>query len=219
MRPLGPACLLGFEGGHLNGQLCGALDVLEVHELPADHLRAVAEVGVFGEGVVLPAAGLADDAGAPHAGGAVEVEEDAGAAAASVLEDKVAVEQDGLDLGEEAVVAVEVGPARLHHADGGFGEVMDDLHDPVAWGDEVGVEDGDELALGVLEAGIERACFIAVAVLAVEIDDGLRGHAVEAGGVAFDDLPGNLGGLVGRVVEDLDLEAVRAGSRCGSRLR
>jgi hypothetical protein len=31
----GPARLLGFEGGHLDGQLGGALDVWEVFELPA----------------------------------------------------------------------------------------------------------------------------------------------------------------------------------------
>ena len=68
----------------------------------------------------------------PHAGGAVEVEEDAGAGAAAVLEDEVAVEEDGFDLGEEAVVAVEVRPAGLHHADAGLGEVVDDLHEPVA---------------------------------------------------------------------------------------
>ena len=57
---LGPARLLGFEGGHLDGELGGAFDVLQVLELPAHHLGTVAEVGVFGEGVVLPAAGLVD---------------------------------------------------------------------------------------------------------------------------------------------------------------
>ena len=63
-----------------------------------------------------------------------------------MLEDEVAVEEDGFDLGEEAVVAVQVRPAGLHHADGWLGKVMDDLHDPFGRGDEVGVEDGDQLA-------------------------------------------------------------------------
>ena len=169
----GPAGLLGFEGGHLDGELGGALDVLEVFELPAYELGAVAEVGVFGEGVVLPAAGGGDGLAAPHAGGAVEVEEDAGAAAAAVLEDEMAVEEDGFDLGEEAVVAVEVGPAGLDHADFGLGEVVDDLHDPLAGRDEVGVEDGDELAFGDFEAFVEGSGFVAVAVGAVEVNDGL----------------------------------------------
>ena len=93
----------------------------------------------------------------------------------------MAVEQDGLDLGEQAVVAVEVGPAGLDHADFGLGEVMDDAHEPVGRGHEVGVEDGDELAVGDFEAGVERAGFEAVAVGAVDVDDGMaqRGIAVD----------------------------------------
>ena len=50
---------------------------------------------------------------------------------AAVLEHKVPVEQDGFDLRQEAVVAVQVRPARLHHADLRLGEVMDHLHQPV----------------------------------------------------------------------------------------
>ena len=71
-----------------------------------------------------------------------------GTGATAVLENEVSVEQDGFHLGEEGVVAVEVGPAGLDHADAGLGEVVDDLHEPVGRGDEVGVEDGDELAAG-----------------------------------------------------------------------
>ena len=122
---------------------------------------------------MLPAAGFVDGLAAPHAGGAVEVEEDAGAGAAAVLEDEVAVEEDGFDLGEEAVVAIEVRPAGLDHADAGFGEVVDDAAEPGGGRDEVGVEDGDELALGGAEAFFEGAGFVAVAVGAVEVVDGL----------------------------------------------
>ena len=200
-EPLGPARLLGFEGGHLDGQLGGALDVGQVLELPAGHLRAVAEVGVFGERVVLPAAAVGDGLAAPHAGGAVEVEELAGAGARAMLEDEVAVEQDGLDLGQHAVVAVEVGPAGLHHADLGLGEVMDDLHEPVGRRNEVGVEDGDELAFGDFEAGVERSGLEAVTIGAMDVDD-----VVAEGGVAVDDGRGDLLGLVGGVVEHLDFE-------------
>ncbi len=198
---LGPARLLGFEGGHFDGQLGRALDLGQVFELPAGHLRAVAEVGVFSERVVLPAAAIGDGLAAPHAGGAVEVEVLAGAGAGAVLQNKVPVEQDGLDLGQHAVVAVEVGPAGLHHADLGLGEVMDDLHEPVGRRHKVGVEDGDELAFGDLEAGIERAGFEAVTVGAVNVDDG-----VAEGGVAVDDGRGDVCGFVGGVVEDLDFE-------------
>ena len=59
-----------------------------------------------------------------------------------------------------------------------------------------------------VEAGVEGSGFIAVAVCAVDVVDRLWGKAVEAGGVALDDGAGNLGGLVGGVVEDLDFKAV-----------
>ena len=150
---------------------------------------------------MLPAAAVGDGLAAPHAGGAVEVEELAGADARAVLEDEVAVEQDGLDLGQHAVVAVEVRPAGLHHADFGLGEVVDDLHEPVGRRNEVGVEDGDEFAFGHFEAGVEGAGFVAVAVGAVNVDDGMAER-----GVAVDDAAGHFLGFVGGVVENLDFE-------------
>ncbi len=164
---LGPACLLGFEGSHLNWQLRGALDILQILELPPDELGAIAEVGIFGEGVVLPSACGVDGFAAPHSGGSVEVEEDAGAAASAVFQHKMAVEEDRLDLGEEAVVAIQVGPAGLHHSDGGFREVMDDLHDPLTGRDEVSVEDCDKLAARDLKPFVESSGFVSVAVAAV----------------------------------------------------
>ena len=101
-----------------------------------------------------------------------------------------------------------MGPAGLDHADFRLGEVVDDLHDPHGRGDEVCVEDGDELAARGAETFVERAGLEAVAVGAVDVKDGLRRHAFEAGGVALDDLTGDFHGFVGGVVEELDLEAV-----------
>jgi hypothetical protein len=120
-----------------------------------------------------------------------------------VLQDEVAVEEDGLDLGEHGVVAVEMRPAGLDHADVGLCEVMDDAHEPVGGRDEIGVEDGDELAFGYVEAFVERAGFEAVAVGAMDIDDGMAER-----GVALDDFCGDLLGFVGGVVENLDFQAV-----------
>ena len=82
---LGPARLLGFEGGHFDGQLGWAFDFGEIFEFPAGHLGAVTEVGIFGEGVVLPASGVGDGFAPPHAGCAVEVEEISAAGAGAVL--------------------------------------------------------------------------------------------------------------------------------------
>src|SRR6202042_3373435 len=111
--------------GHLDGQFGGALDVGQVFELPSGELRAIAEIGVFSECVMLPAAAVADGLDSPHAGGAVEVEEMAGTVACAVLDDEVAVEEYGFDLSQDAVVAIEMSPAGLNHADSRFGEVVD----------------------------------------------------------------------------------------------
>ncbi len=98
-EPLGPARLLRLESGHFDGQLRRALDLRQIFKPPPGQLRAVAEVSVFSECVVLPAAAVDDGLDAPHAGGAVEVEVVAGTDACAMLNDKVAVEEDGLDLG------------------------------------------------------------------------------------------------------------------------
>ena len=153
---------------------------------------------------MLPAAAVGNGLAAPHAGGAVEVEVLAGARAGAMLQNKMPVEQDGLDLGQHAVVAVEVRPAGLHHADFGLGEVVDDLHDPVGRRHKVRIEDGDELALGYFQAGIERPGLEAMTVRAMNVNDGMA-----EGGVAVDDGGGDCRGLIGGVVEDLDFELVR----------
>ena len=112
--------LLRLEGVHLHRHFGRRDDVRHEDEAPAVELRAVAEVEIFGERVVLPAAGVGDGRAAPDAGGAVEVEEPPGAVAAAVLEHEVTVEQNRLDLRQQRVVVVDVAPARLHHADSGI---------------------------------------------------------------------------------------------------
>src|SRR5579859_70284 len=102
-EPFGPAGLLRLKGGHLNGYFGWADNILQIDELPALHLRAVAEVGVFGESVMLPAASLLDCLASPHPGGSVEVEEDAGTGTAAVLQDEMTVQQNGLNLSKKAV--------------------------------------------------------------------------------------------------------------------
>src|SRR5208337_3688071 len=91
---LSPARLLRFESGHLNRQLGGTFDILQVNKLPAFELGAIREIGVLGQRIVLPASGFVDGGSAPHAGGAVKVEEQSGAGAAGMLEHEVTVEQD-----------------------------------------------------------------------------------------------------------------------------
>ena len=114
---LRPAVLLRLEGVHLDRHFRRGDDVGQEHEPPAAQLRAVAEVEVLGQRVVLPSAGVGDRFTAPDARGAVEIEETAGAVAPAVLEHEVRVQQDRLDLREQRIVLVDVPPARLDHPD------------------------------------------------------------------------------------------------------
>src|SRR4051794_27631925 len=84
-----------------------------------------------------------------------------------------------------------------------LGEVMDDFHKPIRIRSEVGVEDADEFALGGLESVIERSSLEAFAIGAVDVGDGLTHR-----GVTFDDCASDLDGLIGGIVEHLDVEAV-----------
>jgi hypothetical protein len=125
----------------------------------------------------------------------------------------VAVEHLRLHPGEQRDVAVHVTPARLHHAHVGVDEVPHDVAQEARLRDEVGVEDGQHLALGHLEPGVERARLVAHAIDAVDVDgvDALRLQLLHLG--ARDGLR-----LVGRVVEDLDLELVERVVRLGDGL-
>ena len=141
--PLGPAVGLLLVADHLRRQLRRGRVLRQVDELPALELGAVAQVQIFGQRVVLPAAGIVDGGPTPDAGRAVEVHESAAAVAGGVLDHEVAVEEDRLALGQQAGVAVEVVPADLDHADLVVGEVVDHVVEQVGRRDEVGVEDGD----------------------------------------------------------------------------
>ena len=202
-RPLGPAMLLGLERIHLHRQFRRHDDIGHEMELPAAQLGAVAEVQVFGQRVVLPAAAVDNRFAAPDPRGAVEVEEVARAVAPAVLQHEVRVEQDRLDLGEQRVVGVDVAPARLHHGDLRIHEVVDGLVQEVGRRQEVGVENRDELALGDRHPCLERTRLEAGAIGAVEIRDvePLRGGAA-------DGQLRNRSRLVGRVVQHLHFEAI-----------
>jgi len=152
-RSLGPAVLLRLERIHLHRHLGGRDQVLQEDEAPAAQLRAVAQVEIFGQRVVLPAAGVGNRRPAPDARGAVEVEEMPRPVAAAVLEDEVAVQEDRLDLRQQRVVLVDVPPPRLHHRHLRIGEELDGSLEEVVRRNEVGVEDRHVLAGGGMEPG------------------------------------------------------------------
>ncbi len=88
-----------------------------------------------------------------------------------MLENEVAIEQNGLDLGKEAVVAVEMRPARLHHADLRIGKVMHNLHKPSSGRHKIGIEDGDKLARCHAQALSQRSRLEAMAIGPVNVGD------------------------------------------------
>ena len=118
-----------------------------------------------------------------------------------MLQHEVAVEQDGLYLREKRIIAVEVSPARLHHADLRIGEVMDSAQQKIFRRSEVGVKDGDEFALRRFQALRQRSGFEALAIGAVMIADGIAER-----GIAFDQVARDIDSFVGGIVEHLDVE-------------
>ena len=198
-----PAVLLALVGVDLGWQLSWHDELGQVEELPTLELRAVGEVEVFGQCVVGPAAGVLDRPAAPDAGGAVEVEETAAALTSRVLDHEVAVEQDRLDPGQQRIVAVQVTPARLHHAHFGIGEVGHGLPEEFRVGHKIGVENRHQLAASHLEPGRQGPGLEAVPVRTVEVMN-VEALGGEPPDLAVQDLPC----LVDRIVKDLDFQPI-----------
>ncbi len=198
---LRPPVLLRLEAVHLGRHLPRRHDVRQEHEAPAFELGAVAEVEILGERVVLPASRRLDGGAAPHARGAVEIEEPAGPAAAAVLEDEVGVELNSLDLGEQRLCLVEVAPARLHHAHARVPEVRQRAAQEIRRRLKVRVENRDVLPGRRLEPRRKRARLEPGAVEAVP-----QGYVDARGGEPAHRAFCDLGGLVRRVVQHLNLQ-------------
>ena len=81
--------------------------------LPAAKLRAIGKVGIFGERVVLPAAGIVDHGAPPDSRSSVEIEKVAAPRPRAMFDHEMAVEQDALDFSEQRIIRVQIRPARL----------------------------------------------------------------------------------------------------------
>src|SRR5258708_38593777 len=93
------------------------MNLREVEKLPALELRAVGEIRVLSKGVVLPAARVVNGFAPPDTRGAVEIEESAAPGTRAVLDHEGAVTKNRFHVGEQGIVAVEIGTAPLHHSD------------------------------------------------------------------------------------------------------
>src|SRR4029079_18416857 len=87
-----------------------------------------------------------------------------------------------MPLREQRIAAIQVRPARLHHADSRFGEMVNGLMDDLRWRNEIRVEHRDELAGGGLEPFPQCPGLEAFAIRAVKVADVVpgRGHAIAA---------------------------------------
>ncbi len=199
---LRPPALLHQKRSRCTRKLRRHADIVAHDEPPAGHLGAVADVEVLGEGVVLPAACVDEGLAAPKPRGAVEVEEAAAAVARTLLHQEVAVEEETLGPGQPRRRLVEVVPAGLHHPDARVGHRGQQSLEEVGMGNEVRVEDENVLTGRRFQARGESARLVAGAVLSV-VDRDVEAALPPAPGAP----PGEEGGLVGGVVQDLDLEA------------
>src|SRR5256885_3870029 len=81
-----PAMLLRFETVHVHRQFRRCHHVGKEDELPAPKLRAIAEIEILGQSVVLPTTGLFDARFAPETGGAGKIKKKAAPAARDLLQ-------------------------------------------------------------------------------------------------------------------------------------
>ena len=81
----------------------------------------------------------------------------------------MAVEENRLGPGEERIFAIQMLPASLDHADLRIGEVVDRFLQEIRFRNKIGIEDGDELALGRAQPVLQRARLEAGPVVPVDV--------------------------------------------------
>ncbi len=206
-RAASPPVLLALEVVDAGRQIGGRRQVGQEREAPSGELHPVGEVEVLGQRVELPAAGVLDRLAPPDARGAVEVEEAPGPVARLLLDEEVPVEQDRLGAGQQGVPAIRVIPARLDHAEPGIGEGRRRTAQKVRPGYEVGVEDRDQLAARPAQTGRQGPCLEALAFPSTEVSDRRQPATLLRRLLKYS--LDSIARVVGRVVEDLDLQPLR----------
>ena len=199
-----PAVLLGPPGGQPVGQLARHPDAEKDRGAPALEMDAIAEVEILGQGIGMPAPGIIDGAPAPQAASAVEGHVEIGPGPRALLDGEMRVQRQRLGAGQEILPRVQMLPARLDQGQLRFGQQREDAAgEEIARGQEIGVEDGDELGIGLGEAVAQRPRLEARAIGAPhELGvDPPGAHPLHGDA-------GELGGVVGAVVQHLDLQPI-----------
>src|ERR1700683_1898571 len=118
-----------------------------------------------------------------------------------MLDDEVSVQQNGFDFRERGIIAIDIAPARLHHGELFVREIGHRAAQKIRGRNKIRIEDGHKFTGRRFQAFLQRTGFIAFAVVAMDVTNG---HS--EGPVAFYTVAGDLAGLVGRIVENLNLE-------------
>ncbi len=120
-----------------------------------------------------------------------------------MLDGEMAVEHDRFHFRERRVVAVDVAPARLHHRELLLDEIGHGAAQKIGGRNKIRVENRDELSGRRFQSFLQRTGLESFAIVAVDVEDGKA-----EGAVALDALAGDELRLVGRIVENLNFEAV-----------
>src|SRR5919109_2260997 len=92
-------------------------------------------------------------------------------------------------------------PPRLNHPDFRVAEIVHNIFEEIGCGNEIGIEDCDEIAGGDLQAVLQSACLETMTVRAVNMIN------IEAKRLMFRHTGGgDLDGAVRRIIENLNLE-------------
>jgi hypothetical protein len=196
-------CTPPFVHRGIDRKLAGHDHVVQVDHAPPFQLRAKTQIEIFRHGVATPAAGGLDRLAPPHATRAIEAQEALGPGARRLFDDEMAVEKNGLHAREPRGFSVQVAPTCLDDTDARLQQVWHGSFQEIGRWYEVGVEDRDEVATAVLHPRGQGARLIAAAVGAVQVL-----HVEPAPAQKRTCPPYELRRAVGRVVENLDLQAL-----------
>src|SRR5437588_9225655 len=195
--------LLGLEAIHIDRQLCRGNNVGQENKLPAGQLRAITQIQVLGQRVMLPAAGLFNARFSPEPGRSVKVEKATTARARGLFENEMAVEKHCLHSGEQGIAAIQMAPARLNHPHLRVGKEIDCLAQQMRWRNKIGIENTYEFSARGSQASLQRARFEAGAI------DPMNQFDIETALTQFRrTIRDNLTRVVGPIVKHLDLQPI-----------
>src|SRR5580698_3704569 len=111
------------------------------------------------------------------------------------------VQQHRLNLGEYILMPVQISPASLYHSHLRIGEEMHRAPEEIPRRNKIRIEDRDDLPSGGQESVFERAGFVAMPVVPVNVLDRESSLAVSSHQVRREGM-----GFIGRIVQHLNLQ-------------